>query len=130
MFRGLARKVESDVHLRAGMKLTLESAVDGGHRVYREWVDLTGELVDQGIKAAVIVGGACARRLAWNLVLGSSAPSTPSRSCAKTSTSLRASTTLSPHISIACNPHRDTRPCRSKRADRQRVSALVLGSAL
>lgn len=70
VFLGLARKVESDVHLRAGMKLTLESAVDGGYQVYREWVDLTSELVDQGIKAAVIGDNARARRLAWNLCAG------------------------------------------------------------
>lgn len=56
MFLDLARKVESDVHLGAGMKLTLESAVDGGHQVYREWVGLTSDLVDQGTSAAVIGG--------------------------------------------------------------------------
>nr|WP_052683258.1 TetR/AcrR family transcriptional regulator [Rhodococcus sp. AD45] len=70
VFLGLARKVESDVHLRAGMKLTLESAVDGGHQVYREWVDLTSELVDQGIKAAVVGDDARGHRLAWNLCAG------------------------------------------------------------
>lgn len=58
------------MHLRAGMKLTLETAVDGGHQAYREWVDLTSELVDQGIKAAVGGDDARGHRLAWNLCAG------------------------------------------------------------
>ena len=60
----------SDVHLRAGMKLTLETSRRHGHQVYREWVDLTSDLVDQGISAAVIRDDARGHRLAWNLCAG------------------------------------------------------------
>jgi AcrR family transcriptional regulator len=70
VFLDLARKVDGDVRLRAGMKLTLDSAVDGGHQAYREWVDLTSDLVGQGIAAAVIGDDVRTRRFAWNLCAG------------------------------------------------------------
>ncbi|NMM91354.1 hypothetical protein B2J88_44835 [Rhodococcus sp. SRB_17] len=52
------------------MKLTLEPAVDGAHQAYRQWVDVTCDLVDQGIGSGAISDTAAGHRLAWNLCAG------------------------------------------------------------
>ena len=69
-FLELAHHVESDQNLRAGMKLTLEPAIEGAHQAYRQWVDTTSDVVDEGIAGGNIGDTAQGHRLAWNLCAG------------------------------------------------------------
>lgn len=70
VFLDLANQIENDVHLRAGMKLTLEPAVEGAHQAYRQWVDATSDVVEDGIRDATIDDSVLGHRLAWNLCAG------------------------------------------------------------
>lgn len=70
VFRSLARQLESNTNLRAGLKLTLEPSIDGAHQSYMQWVDETSDLVDRAIAAGDISDTAAAHRLAWNLCAG------------------------------------------------------------
>ncbi|MDI9918642.1 TetR/AcrR family transcriptional regulator [Rhodococcus sp. IEGM 1379] len=70
VFRSLARQLESDTNLRAGLKLTLEPSIDGAHQSYMQWVDETSELVDRANEAGDISDTDAAHRLAWNLCAG------------------------------------------------------------
>lgn len=70
VFLDLANQIENDVQLRAGIKLTLEPAVEGAHQAYRRWVDATSDVVEDGIAEAMIDDSALGHRLAWNLCAG------------------------------------------------------------
>lgn len=70
VFLDLSRGVESDLQLRAGMKLTLEAGIEGAHQGYRQWVDTTGDVVDEGIADGTIRDTAHAHHLAWNVCAG------------------------------------------------------------
>lgn len=70
VFLDLARLVESDQRLRAGMKLTLEPAVEGAHQAYRQWVDATSDVVEEAIAGGSISDTPQGHHLAWNLCAG------------------------------------------------------------
>ncbi|KPH20749.1 hypothetical protein AN948_05135 [Rhodococcus sp. ADH] len=70
VFLNLAHRVENDLLLRVGMKLTIEPAVEGAHQAYRELVDATAGVVNAGIAHGSIADTARSRRLAWNLCAG------------------------------------------------------------
>ena len=70
VFLELARQVDDSVLLRAGMKLTLEPAVEGAHQAYQQWVDATRNVVEDGITGGSIDDSALGHRLAWNLCAG------------------------------------------------------------
>lgn len=66
VFVALAHQIDDDVHLRAGMKLTLEPAIEGAHQAYRQRVDATSDVVEDGN----VDDSALSHRLAWNLCAG------------------------------------------------------------
>ncbi|MDE8647473.1 TetR/AcrR family transcriptional regulator [Rhodococcus qingshengii] len=70
VFMNLARLVDSDLQLRAGMKLALEPGIEGAHPVYWWWVDTTSALVDENIGAEAVPSDPRRYRLAWNLCAG------------------------------------------------------------
>jgi AcrR family transcriptional regulator len=69
IFSSLARKIVDDVHLRAGMKLTLEASIDNG-AAFARWVDAISDIVDTAITTGEIPDNPTAHRLAWNLCAG------------------------------------------------------------
>lgn len=69
IFTSLAHAIAGDVKLRAGMKLTLETAVDNG-AAFARWVDAISDIVETAIGAGEYVDGPVAHRLAWNLCSG------------------------------------------------------------
>ena len=69
IFTSLAHKIADDTTLRAGMKLTLEPAVDNG-AAFAHWVDSIGEIIETAITEGELTDTPIARRLAWNLCAG------------------------------------------------------------
>lgn len=96
IFATLARQVDEDRTVRAGMKLTLDPSVEGANTSYRRWIDNTSDLVEVAIASGEI------KELRMATVSpGFSAPAsperpTPSQSCEKTWTFQPESTTCSP----------------------------------
>ncbi|NMM92455.1 hypothetical protein B2J88_50900 [Rhodococcus sp. SRB_17] len=70
IFRTLARHLEANQNLRAGMKLSLEPSIEGSHQTYWRWVDNTSELVERAIKSGDVPETPTVHRLAWNLWAG------------------------------------------------------------
>jgi len=68
-FFSLARKIANDADLCAGMKLTLEAAIDFG-AAFTRWVDTVSAIVDNAIDAGEIPDTPTTHRLAWNLCAG------------------------------------------------------------
>ena len=69
IFTSLAHQLAEGTTLRAGMKLTLETAVDNG-AAFARWVDAISDIVETAIGAGEYVDGPVAHRLAWNLCSG------------------------------------------------------------
>ncbi|MBT2270654.1 TetR family transcriptional regulator [Rhodococcus enclensis] len=69
IFSSLARKIVDDVHLRAGMKLTLEASIDNG-AAFARWVDAISAITETAITTGEIPDNPTAHRLAWNLCAG------------------------------------------------------------
>ncbi|WP_336874185.1 TetR/AcrR family transcriptional regulator [Rhodococcus qingshengii] len=69
IFTSLAHKIADSTTLRAGMKLTLEPAVDNG-AAFARWVDAISDIVDTAISTGEIPDTGTAHRLAWNLCAG------------------------------------------------------------
>lgn len=66
----VARDVEGDQNIRVGLKLTLDASLVGTHKVHCQWIERTGNLVDQAIATGAISNTARNHRLAWNLCAG------------------------------------------------------------
>ncbi|MDV6277932.1 TetR/AcrR family transcriptional regulator [Rhodococcus erythropolis] len=69
IFSSLARTIAGDTNVRAGMKLTLEPAIDNGASFAR-WVDAVSGIVDTAITAGEWADRPATHRLAWNLCSG------------------------------------------------------------
>ena len=70
IFATLARQVDEDRTVRAGMKLTLDPSVEGANTSYRRWIDNTSDLVEVAIASGAIKDTSHGHRLAWNLCAG------------------------------------------------------------
>lgn len=66
LFIALAGRVAVDTGLRAGMKLTLESSVDGA-AAFGHWVGAVSGIVETASAAGELTDTPTTRRLAWNL---------------------------------------------------------------
>ncbi|MFE5790432.1 TetR family transcriptional regulator [Rhodococcus erythropolis] len=69
IFTSLARRINAETNVRAGMKLTLESAVDT-RTAFTSWVEIIDGVVDTAIAAGEIDDAPIVHRLAWNLCAG------------------------------------------------------------
>jgi len=69
IFTSLARQITEDINLRAGMKLTLEPALDNVDG-FAHWVDTISKIVDTAISTGEIPDTPTTHRLAWNLCAG------------------------------------------------------------
>lgn len=69
-FHDLAQRIENDLQIRAGMKLTLEPEVEGAYQAYRQWIEATSGVVSEGISNGSIDDTVEGHRLAWNLCAG------------------------------------------------------------
>lgn len=70
VFSSLAEQVEQSLPLRAGMSLSLETAVGGATAAYRKWVASTDALIATAIASGDVQNNERARRLAWTLCAG------------------------------------------------------------
>lgn len=70
IFRILSRRLDANQILRAGMKLSLESSIEGSHQTYLRWVDNTGDLVARAVEVGDVNETPAVDRLAWNLWAG------------------------------------------------------------
>ena len=97
-FLSLADHIETNPNLRAGMKLSLEPAIDGAQHAYWQWVDKTSDIVDRAIATGEIRDTDTAHRLAWNLCAGFTG-------AVQTSAVLREDISLTTRIADAITAH-------------------------
>lgn len=69
-FRDLAASVAVSSLIRAGLRLTAETGIDGAREVFTNWVDVTSQLVDAAIESGELADNSASRQLAWNLCAG------------------------------------------------------------
>lgn len=69
IFISLAQHIGEDTYLRAGMKLTLEPAINNG-AAFAHWVDAISDIIETAITTGEIPDTPTAHRLAWNLCAG------------------------------------------------------------
>ncbi|MFI5436726.1 TetR family transcriptional regulator [Rhodococcus baikonurensis] len=69
IFTSLAREIAEDINVRAGMKLTLEPAIDNAAGFAR-WVDAISDIIGTAITDGELTDTPTTHRLAWNLCAG------------------------------------------------------------
>ncbi|MGQ5696343.1 TetR family transcriptional regulator [Rhodococcus erythropolis] len=69
IFISLAQRIGENTNLRAGMKLTLEPAINNGAAFVR-WVDAISDIIETAITDGELTDTPTTHRLAWNLCAG------------------------------------------------------------
>lgn len=70
VFASLAERMSGDVPCRAGLKLSLDSGVEGAADAYRHFMEMASALVGCGIDDGTFLDEPRTRRLAFNLCSG------------------------------------------------------------
>lgn len=69
-YRDVVESVAVSSLVRAGLRLTAETGVEGAPEVFAHWVAITSTLVDSAVESGQLADNPMTRQLGWNLCAG------------------------------------------------------------